>query len=366
MPHASTTRLTVDLAALAANWRLMASLSGPARCGAAVKANAYGTGMKEAATRLWREGCRDFFVADANEGALLRSALPEARIHILNGAFDSAMPLLTRHDLIPILNSIEQVALWQTAAAGREFALHVDTGMNRLGVTLDAAASLAGDPSFRPALVMSHFACADDPAHPLNASQIEKFAAVRRLFPKVEASLANSAGIHLGATALFDLTRPGIALYGGGAVNDAPNPMAPVVTLETRVLMLREVKAGDSVSYGASQRLQRDSRIAICGIGYADGYHRALSATGVPLRGDGSQGAHAFMSGVRVPVAGRITMDLTMFDVTDVGPNAIESGDWIELFGPNIALDDVARAAGTIGYELLTALGPRHVRTYKD
>lgn len=358
--------MTVDLAALAANWRLMASLSGPARCGAAVKANAYGTGMVQAATRLWREGCRDFFVADANEGAVLRAALPEARIHILNGAFDGAMAQLVAHDLIPILNSMQQVELWRSAAAGREFALHVDTGMNRLGVTPEAAAQLATDPAFRPSLVMSHFACADDPAHPLNASQIETFATVRELFPDSQASLANSAGIHLGATALFDLTRPGIALYGGGAVNDAPNRMAPVVKLETRVLMLREVRAGDSVSYGASQQLQRDSRIAICGIGYADGYHRGLSATGVPLRGDGSQGAHGFMSGVLVPVAGRITMDLTMFDVTDLPAGAIESGDWIELFGPNIALDDVARAAGTIGYELLTALGPRHVRTYKD
>ncbi|WP_110032917.1 alanine racemase [Hoeflea marina] len=366
MPAAATTRLAIDLGALAANWRQMAARSGRARCGAAVKADGYGTGMIPVAGRLEREGCRDFFVADANEGAALRRALPEARIHVLNGAFDGAMALLVAHDLIPVLNSMHQVALWRSAGAGRACALHVDTGMNRLGVTPAEAAGLAADPSFRPVLVMSHFACADTPAHPLNAAQIAAFAAARAHFPQAEASLANSAGIHLGADALFDLTRPGIALYGGESVNDTPNPMAVVATLKTRVLVLREARAGDSVSYGATARLGRDSRIAVCGIGYADGFHRSGSGSGVPLRGTGLPGAHGIIAGERVPVLGRVTMDLTMFDVTDLAPGAVEPGSWIELFGPAIALDDAARAAGTIGYELLTAMGRRSAREYRD
>ncbi|MCY0095753.1 alanine racemase [Hoeflea ulvae] len=363
---AATTRLSIDLGALAANWRLMRDLSGNARCGAAVKADGYGTGAAQAAPRLAREGCRDFFVADANEGASLRPLLPDARIFILNGVFDGSFALTLAHDLIPIINSPDQAAFWRNNAGDRAYALHVDTGMNRMGLTPEQAVahSQSGGPA--PCLVMSHFACADDSAHPLNAEQIRIFQGLRPCFAGVEASLANSAGIHLGSAAHHDMTRPGIALYGGEPVSGVPNRMAPVVTAEARVLVIRHARAGETVSYGASHRFSRDSRIAVCGVGYADGFHRSGSGSGVPLRSAVPQGAFGAFNGTRVPVIGKITMDLTMFDVTDVPEDCVNAGDWVELLGPTITLEEAATAAGTISYELLTSLGQRHARTYVD
>lgn len=369
---AATTRLTVDLGAIAANWRLMRDLSGGARCGAAVKADAYGTGAEQAAPRLAREGCRDFFVADANEGASLRPLLPDARIYVLNGVFDASFALTLAHDLTPVINSPEQAAFWRDNAGSnssakasiRDYALQIDTGMNRLGLSPEQAVAHAEAGGPAPCLVMSHFACADDPDHPLNARQIKTFAGLTACFPGIEASLANSAGIHLGPAAHHDLTRPGIALYGGEPVTAARNRMNRVVTAETRVLVIRHAKAGQSVSYGAAHQLTRDSRIAVCGAGYADGYHRAASGAGVPLRQAVAQGACGAFNGVRVPVIGKITMDLTMFDVTDIAEDAISAGDWIELLGPAISLEEAASAAGTISYEMLTSLGRRANRHY--
>jgi alanine racemase len=363
-PAAATARLTIDLSAIAQNWRQMRDRSGGADCGAAVKGNAYGTGMDRAAPVLAAAGCRHFFVADANEGAALRKLLPEAEIFVLGGAFDGAVPVLLAHRLTPVLNSLEQVALWRQAGADRPAALHVDTGMNRLGITPAQAVEIARDKMFRPTLVMSHFACADSPTHPLNARQIETFGEVRQLFPDDRASLANSAGIHLGDAARFDLTRPGIALYGGECVNGAPNPMAPVAKAEARILTNRVAHAGETVSYGATVTLSRQTRIAICGIGYADGYHRSSSGSGVPLRQAVPQGGIGAIEGHKVPLLGRVTMDLLMFDVTDLPDDMGRPGQWIELFGETIALDDAARAAGTIGYELLTSLGHRYARSY--
>ena len=365
-PDAATVRLTIDLGALARNWRLLTDLAANARCGAAVKADGYGLGAAPVATRLFREGCRDFFVADANEGAALRETLPEARIFVLNGAFGGAMSSLLHHDLIPVINAPEQAALWKTAGQNRPFALHVDTGMNRLGFRPEEIAGASFDTGFSPSLVMSHFACADDPAHPLNARQIAAFADVRSRFPGAEASLANSAGIFLGSETHHDLVRPGIALYGGQPVNGPDNPMHPVVTAESRILMIRDVPEGESISYGATARAEKSLRIAICGVGYADGFHRAGSGSGVPLRDSVSVGAQAAINGMRVPVIGRVTMDLIMLDVTDLPDGAARPGQWAEFFGHTIMLDDAARACGTIGYELLTGLSRRAVRTCKN
>lgn len=367
-PHpesAATARLTVDLAALAANWRMMRDLSGSARCGAAVKADGYGTGADQAAPRLAREGCRDFFVADATEGARLRPLLPDARIHVLNGVFEGSFAEILAHDLIPVINSTEQAAFWRANAGTRAYALQVDTGMNRLGLTPEQAVAHSQNGAPQPCLVMSHFACADDPDHPLNAQQIRTFQGLTECFPGIEASLANSGGIHLGAAAHHQLTRPGIALYGGEAVSDVPNRMRPVVTAEARVLVLRHAHAGESVSYGAAHRLTRDSRIAVCGVGYADGFHRAGSGAGVPLRSSVAHGAYGAINGVRVPVLGKITMDLTMFDVTDLPDGSVQAGDWIELMGPTIDVEEAATAAGTISYEMLTSLGRRYERHYR-
>lgn len=363
-PSAATTRLNVDLGALADNWRKMRDLSGNARCGAAVKANAYGTGADRVAPRLAREGCRDFFVADANEGAALRPLLPDATIYVLNGVFEGSFAQTLAHDLIPIINSPEQAAFWCGNADGRAYALHVDTGMNRMGLTPEQAVAHSQGSAPKPCLVMSHFACADEPNHPLNAHQVKIFAGLRDCFPGIEASLANSGGIFLGAAVHHDLTRPGIALYGGEPVSDVANRMHTVVTAETQVLVIRHAKAGETVSYGGAHTLTRDSRIAICGVGYADGFHRSGSGAGVPLRSAVPKAAYGAVGGVRIPVIGKITMDLTMFDATDLPQDAVNAGDWIELLGPTITLEEAATAAGTISYELLTSLGRRHARGY--
>ena len=267
---------------------------------------------------------------------------------------------------MPVAGSRQHIADWQSECGPRPFALHVDTGMNRIGFDRQEAIAYAAEMDAgeapRPVMLMSHLSSADRPGDERNREQIESFQAVRAAFAGIESSIANSAGIFLGAAHLCDLTRPGIALYGGEAVDGLANPMRPVVTLEARIVTIRTVPAGAPVSYGATQVLERETRIATCAVGYADGYPRALSGSGVPLRKAVAGGACGFAAGRRVPLVGRVTMDMTMFDVTDCPAGALAAGDHIELFGPNMALDEVARAAGTIGYELLTGLGRRHAR----
>ncbi|MCK3775361.1 alanine racemase [Ensifer sesbaniae] len=367
----ASNRLTIDLGALADNWRAMNALSGKARAAAVLKANAYGLGIEHAAPTLYAAGARDFFVANAEEGAELRPLVPEGRIYILAGMWPGNEELFFDNDLVPIINSEEQLAVFMAALSERgdhPCVLHVDTGMNRLGLSVEAAVALANDParpaSFSPVLVMSHLACADEPQHPLNAYQLARFREATAAYEGVDASLANSGGVFLGADYHFELTRPGIAVYGGEAVNDAVNPMTPVVTAEARIIQIREVAAGGTASYGASARFDRDSRIATVAVGYADGYHRSVSGGGVTLRQATPSGAFGFLHGKRVPHVGRVTMDLSLFDVTDLPAGAARPGDYIELFGRNIAIDDVARAGGTIGYELLTSLGHRYIRNY--
>ncbi len=368
---AAPLRLTVDLAVLADNWRDMARRSGKARASAVVKADAYGMGIEDCGATLYHAGARDFFVATVAEGATLRPHAPEARIFVLSGIWPGQERLVFANDLVPVVASEEQLSFWMSLMAERgdhPFALHVDTGFNRLGLSLDDALFLADDvtrpASFDPVLVLSHLACADTPSSPMNRMQLESFQQVVAAFEGVESSLSASAGIFLGPEYHFDLTRPGIALYGGEAVNGVANPMRAVAKAEARVLQIREAKQGQTVSYGGTLRLTRDSRLAIASVGYADGYHRSLSGSGIPLREMGNSGAHGFVNGHKVPIAGRVTMDLTIFDVTDLPANAIRAGDYIELFGPNMPVDDVARAAGTIGYEVLTGLGLRYERQY--
>ncbi|MCA1493701.1 alanine racemase [Sinorhizobium alkalisoli] len=368
---AASNRLTIDLAALADNWRSMDERSGNARAAAVLKADAYGIGVFEAAPVLYAAGARDFFVASVEEGVELRPLLPDARIYILGGMWPGNEELFFANDLVPVVNSAEQLAAFMAALSERgdyPCVLHVDTGMNRLGLCVEEALALAHDParpaSFSPVLVMSHLACADDPKHPMNFYQLQRFREVTAAFEGIPASLANSGGVFLGADYHFDLTRPGIAVYGGEAVNGVPNPMKPVVTAEARILQIRAVPSGGTASYGASARFARDSRIATVAIGYADGYHRSLSGGGVTLRQAMPSGAYGFLHGQRVPHVGRVTMDLSLFDVTDLPESAIRAGDYIELFGRNVAIDDVARAGGTIGYELLTSLGRRYCRAY--
>ncbi|MCT7375950.1 alanine racemase [Chelativorans sp. EGI FJ00035] len=372
MPHLAGGRLVINLSALAANYRLLAERSTPAQAAAVVKADAYGLGLAPVARTLWAAGCRRFFVALPHEGLAMRDILPEAEIFVFNGLFGSEAAVAYRAGrLIPVLNAQSDLSIWEAygwddGETPRPCAIHVETGMNRLGLTPERARTLAEENALTraltPVLVMSHLACADTPDHPMNRRQLESFQALRTLFPETETSLANSAGIFLGGGFLCNVTRPGIALYGGAPVSGAANPMQPVVTAEARVSQVKQVRAGDTVSYGATP-LARDTIIAVASTGYADGYHRAASGGGVPLR-NLSNGASGFIHGHEAPVLGRVTMDLTLFDVTALGPDAVAVGDHVELFGPNMPINTVAEAAGTIAYELLTSLGPRYHREY--
>ncbi len=364
-------RLTIDLGALVENWQEMARRSAPARAAAVVKADGYGLGIEDCGTALYEAGARDFFVAVMQEGITLRFFAPDARIYVLSGIWPGQEASFYEHGLVPVLASEEQLAFWLSVTAehgDHPCALQVDTGFNRLGLPLEEAIAFADDvsrpASFSPVLVLSHLHSGDTPSSDLNRRQLEAFRKVAAAFDGIELSLAASAGTFLGPDYHFDLTRPGIAVYGGEAVNDQPNPMRPVAKAEARIIQIRDAKKGGTVSYGGTYQLTRDSRLAIVSAGYADGYLRSVSGTGVPLRQAVPQGAHGYVAGRRVPVVGRVTMDLTIFDVTDIPATEIRAGDYVELFGPNIPLDEVARAGGSIGYELLTGLGLRYERQY--
>ncbi len=360
-------RLTIDLSALVRNWGKLAALAPSAETGAVVKADAYGLGAEPVVGALHKAGCRTFFVACAHEGAAVRRAAPEARIFVLTGAEAREYGTIRDFALIPMLSSVEQVRLWLAEGPKLPFGINVDTGMNRLGLHPGEAAILGADGEVLQGAglchIMSHLACADDPTHPMNQRQLQVFHRLAEIHRDVEASLSNSAGIFLGSAFHFDLTRPGIALYGGEAVNGVDNPMEPVAQLETRVMQVRTANAGETVSYGATVTLNRKTRIAVCGTGYADGFHRA-SGAGVAMRKTGRPAGFGFIAGKKVPILGRVTMDLTMFDVTGLPDGAVKVGDYVGLFGSNIALDEAARAAGTIGYEMLTSLGARYARQY--
>lgn len=368
---AAPARLVIRPQAVVENWQRMRDLSGKARAAAVVKADAYGLGAEEIVPALYEAGCRDFFVAVPDEGMLARQVAPDARIFVLAGVWPGTESQFFDYDLVPVLASEDQVAFWTNAvsqAGDHPCALMVDTGMNRLGLSVDEAIALANDPtrpaSFSPVLLMSHLACGDEPEHPLTKQQLESFQKLAAEYQGIESSLSNSAGITLGADYHFDLTRPGISIYGGSTGNPDFPPGAASVTAEARIIQFRDIKAGEGVSYGATFQPSRDTRLAVVGAGYADGFHRSQSGSGVPLRNAVPQGAVGFINGYRVPLAGRITMDLTIFDVTDVPDGEIRVGDYIELFGENIPLDEAATAAGTIGYELLTSLGNRYQRFY--
>lgn len=372
-PRLGGGRLTVDLGALAHNYRLLVAKAAPAKVAGVVKADAYGLGAAQVGKALWGAGCRTFFVALPEEGIALRRALPDAEIYVLNGLFGpEAAPAYAAHRLIPVLGSQSDISCWEAygwdGETPRPCAIHVDTGMNRLGLRAEEALAFAQENALTravtPKLLMSHLVCGDEPSHPMNQRQVESFQAVRSAFGDIDSSLANSAGMFLGREFAFDLARPGIALYGGAPVSGMANPMKAVVTAEARVVQVRTARRGETISYGGAQRLERDTIVAIASVGYADGYLRSGSSAGVPLRSVVSQGAAGYLGGKRVPVLGRITMDLTSFDVTDLGPHAVTAGDWIELIGNNMPLDEVAKAAGTISYEILTSLGRRYHRRY--
>ena len=362
--------LSVDLDALAANWRALRDAAGGAPCAAVIKADAYGVGIEAAAPALARAGCRTFFVAHLAEARRARAAAPDAEVYVLNGLLPGTGEAYASAGLRPVLGSREEIAEWAgfCRGAGRRLpaALHVDTGMNRLGLSTAEGVALAGDPllrDFEHALLMSHLVAAEEPDDPVNARQVEAFAALRRAHPGLPASLANSAGIYLPARPHHDLVRPGYALYGGNPTPGRANPMRPVVRLEGRIVQLRDVGAGERVGYNGVWTAPRPGRLAVLSVGYADGYLRAGSGTDAKAREGVPQGL-AMVAGVPCPLAGRISMDLTIVDVTGVPRDALRRGDPVVLIGDGLDVDEVGRRAATIGYEILTGLGGRYARRY--
>jgi len=358
--------LTVDLTAIEANWRALLRQAMPAECAAVIKADGYGCGIEKVAVHLAKAGCKTFFVADLAEARRARSVAPEPAIYVLNGVLPGTAADYADIRARPVIGSMVELAEWDAFASANQWhggaALHVDTGMNRLGVSANEAAALA--PRIRSenhgiTLLMSHLACAEQPEHPLNESQISVFREVRMLYRGIPSSLANSSGIFLGASAHCDMVRPGVALYGVNPIPGQSNPMRPAIELQARIAQVRTVPRGETVGYDAAWTAKRTTRIAVVAVGYADGYLRAASAS------DEVPGADAIVAGQRCPLAGRVSMDLLAIDITDLPDNAARRGDLATLIGGEMTVDALASAAGTIGYEVLTSLGRRYHRVYR-
>lgn len=345
-----TSRLRIDLGALAGNYRKLKNQAW-ADVAAVVKANAYGLGAAVVAQRLWSEHCRIFFVATAEEGVLLRQTLNSAEIYVLEGALPATVEELTRHRLIPVLNTPAQCRMWAetNATAG----LHVDTGMQRLGLDFDDLAEVLNGLPLHITLFVSHFARADEPDDAFNQLQLDRvkeaYRGLASLYPNLLLSLTNSAAM-LAGVGPEHVGRAGIALYGGNPYADGPNPMQPVVTLEAQVLQVRRIKAGTPIGYGGMFETTRESRIATVGVGYADGVPRLLSDRG-----------RVYCEGSYYPIVGRISMDTLSVDVTD-GP--VDEGTWLEVFGAAVSVDEVAGHAQSLAYEILTGIGERPTRQY--
>jgi alanine racemase len=358
--------LTVDLDAIADNWQALTRRLLTVECGAVVKANGYGLGLEPVTARLAKAGCKTFFVADIAEARRARSRAHDAAIYVLNGFSPGAAHAYAELNVQPVINSTMELAEWDAFVAAQGFrggaALHIDTGMNRLGMSAEEAAALAlrlQQENHGITLLMSHLACAEVPDHSLNAKQIRLFRELRILYHGVPASLANSSGIFIGDTTHFDLARPGAALYGINPTPGRDNPMRNVLTLSGRILQVRKVPPGESVGYGAAWTAKRASRVAVAALGYADGLARAGSGL------DRKASGHAMVAGKRCPIVGYISMDLACIDVTELPDNAVRRGDGAIFIGDGVEIDEVAAAAGTIGYEILVRLGARCHLAYR-
>jgi alanine racemase len=358
--------LTVDLDAIVANWRKLEKTAVPAECSAVIKANAYGCGIEPVAKALAAAGCKTFFVATLDEARAARAALPQAVIYVLNGFFQNTGEAYAEIDCRPVIGELNELAEWDVFSRRSGWsggaAIHIDTGMNRLGLTITEAQGLiprinAGDHGIT--LVMSHLVSAEQLNSPVNARQLAAFREIKSLFTGVPAALANSSGIYLGPPFLFDLVRPGAALYGVNPTPEADNPMQQVVDLKARIIQTRTLERGETVGYGGTWTARRPTKLALVSTGYADGYFRAASAN------DGTRGAEVIVAGKRCPIAGRVSMDLIAVDITDLPPNAARRGHLATLIGEGITVDELAHHFGTIGYEVLTSLGRRFARVYK-
>jgi alanine racemase len=358
--------LTIDLTALEANWKSLARRVMPSECAAVIKADGYGCGIEPVATMLAKAGCKTFFVADLFEARRVRSVAPEPAVYVLNGLMPGTAATFADLHVRPVIGSMTELAEWDAFVTANDWrggaALHVDTGMNRLGISPGDAAALA--PRIRSenhgiTLLMSHFACSELPDHPLNEQQIKLFREIRVLYRGIPSSIANSSGNFLSDAAHCDMVRPGAALFGVNPIPGRNNPMRPVIELRGRVVGLRNLMRGETVGYDAAWTAKRATSIAIVGVGYADGYLRAASAS------DTIRGAEVIVAGKRCPLAGRVSMDLIAIDITDVPAGTVKRGDLVTLIGDDITVDDFAASAGTIGYEVLTSLGKRYHRIYR-
>lgn len=344
----------IDLAALVENWRMLGGRAAPASAAAVVKADAYGLGAMQVGAALMRAGCRRFYVAWPEEGARLRQLDPVLgrgpEIAVFHGPTADSIDLFARHDLQPVLNSFDQIALWKKHGdPGRPVALHLDTGMNRLGVhqrDWPAAQQLLPDPAW----IVSHLASPDEPTWASNERQLTFFRRAVELWPKAKRSFSSSAGVYLGPSYHFDEIRPGIGLYGGGPIPPNGEAPRPVVTLTAPILQVRRISPGEEVGYGGTSKAGAEGVIAALGVGYADGFLRS-----------GSSRAHGYIRGEKRQVIGRVSMDLTMIDVTGLD---VAVGDDVELLGPHMPIAEQAEAMGTIDYEILTRLGSRVTRSY--
>lgn len=354
--------LTVDLDAIRSNYRLLQARAGQATCAAVLKADAYGLGAARVAPVLLAEKCRHFFVAHLDEGIALRPLLPaDAELFVLHGPVPGSEQEFLLHDLTPVLNSAVQIAGWTAFARriGRTLPaiVQVDTGMSRLGLPAEELLACVEKADFLATVslrfVMSHLACAENQAHPMNAAQLAAFRDVLLRFPACGASLANSSGIFLGPDFHFDLVRPGAALFGIAPVTGAPNPLQPVVRLQASIIQVQSIKAGQHVGYGATYCAPQERRIATIAAGYADGWLRSLSGHGFAL-----------IDGQRAALVGMVSMDTCALDVTGIAPDRLHPGMMVDLIGPGQTVDAVAELAGTIGYEILTSLGSRYRRDY--
>ena len=349
--------LEVNLGALAANYRLLKSKHAAQHIAAVVKADAYGLGAEAVSRALWNEGCREFFVATLDEAIALRAALPDAIIGVFQGLLPGEERDYVQHALTPVLNDLAEVERFVQGSGFRiqdsGCIIHVDTGMTRLGLSSEDIKKLPSrilNPESRP-LLMSHLACANEPQHPKNAEQLARFKTALRHFPGAKASLANSSGIFLGPEFHFDMARPGCALYGITPVQGG-NPMQHVATLSAPILQIRTLDCDETVGYGATKPMPKGSRIAICALGYADGWMRNLSNQG-----------HAFMGGQKVALLGRVSMDMVALDVSAIAESTLATAR-AEFINAQQTVNDIAAAAGTIGYEIFTRIGSRVKRIY--
>jgi alanine racemase len=357
----ATSLLTVDVGAIVANWRLISRRAAPAEAAAVVKADCYGLGAEHIVPALAAAGCRSFFVATIDEGIAVRKLVGDGMIYVLCGPLPGSEPEFAAHRLIPVLNSLSQITGWSGFAhansAAPPAALHMDTGMTRLGLDESDLGRLASHEGvlagIRPVLLMSHLARAEETGTDMNTRQRDAFVRHSLTLPAMPRSLSASSGVFLGPDFAFDMVRPGASLYGLNPTPDQPNPMAQVVRLQGKILQVRDVDSPMTVGYGATHQIVRRGRIATVAVGYADGYFRSLGNRG-----------YGMIEGVKVPVVGRVSMDLTTFDVSDVPSALAHPGAAIDLIGPGHDADALATEAGTIGYEILTALGRRHARTY--